>query len=1152
MKRRLLVGLCPLLLAAGARAEAPEPGREYVSAQIASGDARSLSQAYKRYADLPYLRVEKRGNLYVLRAGFWASNKQAKAALAGSSLEKPLIMGAVFRPEAIVQSNWQGPPPAQAIIRAVAQPTAPVFGRASGPLPEPMLLLAAAPSRAADGPLKPAQNPALRMSRDAAPAPPPAPVDPALAGSAEVRKAAGAVLDEREELRPFNQEDYTLAYEIFVGAGDLRRGFLVAQKAVASVPEDMDWRLKLARVAEWTQKPAVAWAQRDYMFRRGDRSNDTITALLRLAPVAPNFDTVILVWQYKASTGTLTRAQWDDLAYLYDAASRPLDGSLYFEAQFRRTSDLRLLEKAAQLSENGGDEARAYQLTIERLKYKPFPVELALHAVGYLLRQDRSKEAYALMEQHRSEVPDGSVEFWQTLAQTAWELSELGGAEEAYRKYLGAAKDPVVEDWSRLVALVRQRSPAEGARLAMEVYRRYKSLDYLILALTIRTDANDFSNQARIFASLSPQEMAEAEKSAAFLSLRAQYFQRINDEERAWSDFRRAMAINNGADADITVTALWFLIDSRRRSDLEDMLARMRPQAMENSAFWGAYAAAFQAIDKPRESIFWYRKEMQRQPDDVLLQLNYADVLDRYQQTGQADRVRQQVWMRLRDRLPTASTKIPFDADPELLSTIRLALLNRPGDPALALVRDISAQFRGLAASGADDRETRTLVLAWAVSTEQFHNAKSWMWLRYAQSVAKRTLAAQQEYDPKRADPRGPPPLWAEIQTALQLNDTQTMDRLLTTQGDALPIYNRYDTAYALNHYQQALNIAFHGMERNPVDEELHDRFRQHAPLYNNYMQLMTTRDVFGDVSSRSWQFEGRYAIARDWQLKVGYARAMQSSSDIEFSDLVPATDRLTNLEARWLYSPDTNTTLALFRRSEATARMGARVTQEYRVNNRVSLEGVAEMRGTSTQSTPMRVAGYTNNLRMTLNYELSKREYIAISPRIDRFYTQWDDYLGMAKQIEFDAGYRIRTEYPDWRVRLFVIRQVVTRGGSVAASTIARLPAAVQQDIAEGGTSPTEYFLPGGSTEVGACVGEGENIAGSNLQETYTRAWRPFFEACQQHNSVNGNGYIGFIGVAGSVIGPDHLSLRLDIARGGVGTGNFLRTLALRYRYYF
>jgi hypothetical protein len=128
----------------------------------------------------------------------------------------------------------------------------------------------------------------------------------------------------------------------------------------------------------------------------------------------------------------------------------------------------------------------------------------------------------------------------------------------------------------------------------------------------------------------------------------------------------------------------------------------------------------------------------------------------------------------------------------------------------------------------------------------------------------------------------------------------------------------------------------------------------------------------------------------------------------------------------------------------------------------------------------------------------------------------------------------------------------MVNQNGSVSATTLARLPSSVQQDVAEGGTIATQYFLPDGSTDVGVCVGSGENVAGSNLQEVYTRAWRHFFEACEQHNSVNGAGYIGYIGIAGSVIGPDHLSLRLDIARGGTGTGNFLRTLALRYRYYF
>lgn len=1150
-----LISPIALVSAHAAQPGAPQAGQEYVSVQLASGDAQALDALYQQHAGLPYLRIERRGKVAVLRAGFWDSVKAAKAALAGAGLENPLIRSAAYKPEEILQSNWKSVPaapvPAARLIPAVAvqpeaQPEKPAYVFVPGgaqPEPPGGIMTVANTTRTSDGRVAPGADPRLKMSsappENLPPPPKPAP------GQAVLSQKDG-----QEELRPFNQDDYVLAFDIFAGAGDLRRAYLVAYKAVQSVPDDMEWRLKLARVSEWSQHPDTAWAQREFMYRRGDRSDETITALLRLAPVAPNFDIVLSVWQYRASRGQMTEAQWADLAQMFDAATKPREGSLFFEAQYRKDRKPLRLEQAARLAENGGDDERAYKLFAERMALKPFSVDLALHTVIFLLRHDRTREAYDLLQAHRNEVPPDATQYWAVLGQTAWELSEFATAEQAYRHYL-TSKDATAADWSRLIALVRQRSPGEAAQLALEVFRRYRNMDYLIQAMSMRNDADDVASMGRILASLSPDETDLAERDNRFLVLRGQFYQRLNDPDRAWRDFSAAMA-NNETDTEVTVPAIWFLIDNHRVGELTAMLTRLEPRAQQDSTYWLPYAAAYHALDRYREALFWYGREIQRKPDDSLTLLNYADALDRYEQTGMADRVRQMVWYRLKESQPKDRPDVPLDPNPELLAFVRLALLNRPGDPALALVRDVAAQLRGLPAAHPDDRETRTLILSWAVSTEQFHNARAWMWLRYARSQAARKITSEASFDPRRADLRGAPPLWAEAQSSLQVNDTQNMDRLLERQASGLPIYNRYDTAYALDHWQQALDIAFHGLEKNPVDEELYDRFRIHAPLYNNYIQAGFSKNLYGDLNSNEQQFELRYMPFRRLQVLLDYSRAMQSSGNADYGPLAAPTDRLTSATFRWLGGEETNTTFSVFRRQEAETFWGASLMQTYRVDRRLTLNGGVEFRGNATESIPLRIAGYTNNLRFGLNYTISKREYIGLSTQYDRYYTQYNDYLGHSTRADFEAGYRIRTEYPDWRVRFIASYLGMTKDGSVSANSILRLPPSIQGQIATGDLTPVQYFLTSSSMTAGLCVGMGENLAGQNIQEIYTRAWRPFFEACETYNNVNYGGYIGQFGIAGSVLGPDHLSLRWETSRGGVGAGNFSRTLALRYRYYF
>lgn len=72
-------------------------------------------------------------------------------------------------------------------------------------------------------------------------------------------------------LIPFNQEDYLLAYEVFVGSGDLEQAYRVAEKAARQVSPDSGWQKRLATVAAWTQRQDVA---AEYYFLARQQTSD--------------------------------------------------------------------------------------------------------------------------------------------------------------------------------------------------------------------------------------------------------------------------------------------------------------------------------------------------------------------------------------------------------------------------------------------------------------------------------------------------------------------------------------------------------------------------------------------------------------------------------------------------------------------------------------------------------------------------------------------------------------------------------------------------------------------------------------------------------------------------------------------------------------
>lgn len=1082
--------------------ESPVTGKDYYSLQIASSkDSQALEKIYQRYTQLPYVRVERRGALYVLRAGFWADQASARQAITEARVDLTLVRVAVFRPESIVQRNWT-----EQDALATAAPS---------PLPTPV---------------NPAPASALAITLTLQPDP---------------RKHVQTTTN-HDLMRPFDQEDFVLAYDVLLGSGDVERAFLVAQQAVQQVPSDKLWRRKLARVAEWTQRPLVAAEQWRTLYQQGDRAADTVMAVLRLAPLIDDAQLALQAWADRAKQAPLTLAQWKDIFDLYESAAEPVKGSLFFEAQFGKKPNPLFLEYAARLAENAGEDERASALYMQRAKLEPFSTALVLRAVVSLIRRDHMHEALGLMKTHEDKVAPAEADFWRLLSQLAWELRDSETAQGAYQR-LTQTPQATSGDWSRLISLLQAQHPTQAAGLALEAYRRFGGQEQLLTSLELYAQTRDFQAQDRIFKSLTPESLAKAEQNLRFLLIRAQFQRHEKMPDLAWTDLRRALR-QSPQDTDAILATLWFLIDEQRTADLSAALQQYMPQAIQNPVFWLAYAAANQVLDRHREAVTWYGREVRRNPDDSLMLLNYADALERSQRAGMAARVRQHAWLQLKQKFPHPPPLQNLSQNPELLSLVRLAIMNQPGDPGLQLVRQLASQMSSVSTE-APDEQTLALVLGWAIVKEQFANARAWMWLRYA----RQSQAA--------------PPLWGDAQTALQLVETQTMDRLLTQHGPGLPIYSRYDTAYALGHVQQALDISFKGMTQQENDEPLYDRFRQHAPQNANYIQLRVVSDELGSteqqgvrlgsVVSQGLQWEMRLVPNPKLQLIAGWSRMGQARDEAPPTTepdaintwAAPESDRLNRVEARWLGDRG-ESSLALFRRQELQGHTGLRLNQTLQWGGRISLEAGLDFRTDSTLSLPLQLAGYESGLHASLNYTLGKREYFRIAPRVTRYYTQFGDYLGSGRLLDLEAGYRIRTEYPDWRVRTFATYQRASHESGAGEGFKATLPQSMRNNNPD--FDAAAFFIPEGSTTWGACLGMGENLAGQNLQTMYSRAWRPFLDFCLSHNTGGSEGYTGSLGMAGSLTGEDHLSVQLQNSEGYVSGGGTTRSLAIRYRNYF
>lgn len=328
-------------------------------------------------------------------------------------------------------------------------------------------------------------------------------------------------------------------------------------------------------------------------------------------------------------------------------------------------------------------------------------------------------------------------------------------------------------------------------------------------------------------------------------------------------------------------------------------------------------------------------------------------------------------------------------------------------------------------------------------------------------------------------------------------------------------------------------------------------------PAQSNYVQLGWDLEHQGGLNSHGLQFETRVMINPKLELLVRGVRTQQSGldSDPVLQALTPSTDRLMGVQLNWHGSRGT-TSLAVTRRDEPDGLTSVRLQKNYQWGGRLNLEAGLDLKNESMVSLPMQVAGYENSLHANMTYTLGKREYLRIAPRVSRYYSQFGDDLGSGNFLDMEFGYRIRTEYPDWRLRGYLTRQLFSVGNGMSSESIAQLPLmaqiAVSDAINNDAIDNVHYFVPESSTSWGGCWGMGENLAGQNLQTTYTRAWRPFFDLCANHNTVSGTGMSGSVGMAGSITGEDHVFIELRSSDGSQPGNSSTNALAVRYRRYF
>ncbi len=997
---------------------------------------------------------------------------------------------------------------------------------------------------------------------------------------------------------PFNADDYDLAYRVFLAAGKLDKAQRVAETAVRKLPGETIWRERLAQVAEWNRQPTVA-LQSWLDYARATNDERAWDAVMRLAPGLSDDRAYLAALRHRAGSGNLKTV--DDVVAAYERLGEPEEAMAFLQGISHGSAAREIMERHAALAERAGKDDRAFALYQQlQQRFGPRPA-YSMKLANLLYVRGQLTQAMDAMLPAMPHAGAADILYWRTFTELAKLNQRDDLLKEGYRQLMLAvgqsddehcqklppgaarndcmaeARDIAEADFSNLIAFY-DRVPIDAGRIAEASWRKTGKPQALELAIYYYTRAHAYVRIGRLLDALTPEQRREATASSRFLMRRAEYLRVTGRREEALADLRRAAALPD-AGSDALAGLLWALIDLGTDTEVRSVMRRLKDESEGNPDLWGAFAAGNMRFQDGRAALHYLHKMADGKSADPLWLGLTADAYEVIGQTDTAWRIRRQAWVDLHHAWGGGSARVAAlrgedednagEEDEETeqgapsrgdlqRQTVALGQVFASGDVSRALVIQMLRADRAAVAArkllppnaGAPSqlgeipglpplqvapppavtgsvarREAvlsaagRDVALAWALSAESNDLARAWLAKHYARQLQR--------------------PAYAEIALALDAQDMSALDRVLERQTGRVPATTQVAANVQLDRLGAAQTQAYDVMERARTNDT-EQQTLQDLLLFNaqaieprvSYLRQKPLEYIEGSLAGGVRLWDG-------YDLNLRGVWRDQRSTDPEQLVNVPSSDRRAELTLGYR---DTNQRwrLGVGQREGLERVTTARFFGEWRQESRLSFTTLLGVNQPADESAALRVGGVKDVAGLGATWRLSLREFVGARVEYSRFYGQDRSALGHGIVYDVEAGYRIRTAYPDYTVRVVGTHaNYSTNGGTLTPRMASLVPGG------EGGTPA--FYMPQGFTQAGVLFG-----FGTDLVDNYTRKWRPFMEVGVLYDTRARENVRAQLGVAGSVFGNDHLSLYVGHETAARNGGTPLTEVGLRYRWLY
>jgi len=906
---------------------------------------------------------------------------------------------------------------------------------------------------------------------------------------------------------PYEGELYLLGYDVFLANENPLEAFLLAEKAVAERPDDIDWRRRAAQSGEWSGNSLRALEHWFYLadrtevpeaadnalrLARGLSHNSLLKQLLEKRDLSADF---ALVLEYVA---------------VCEALGEPEDAITELERHRSGPGKKQALTQLARLYEAVGQPQKAVDTWLELMSGHGMTAEGLLKAASLTYGTGDTGRAYAILSRGREQIPASSLDYWQNLSDLAWALQDMPAAEQASRLLVDSGKGRE-DDYQRLILLSRDKKPELAYQLSLDGWRRFGRIDYLKSVLELGLSLKRHKLLAQLLAEqektgrLKPQE-----QDAYYWSLVSRVQRGAGAVAESMRSYREALK-RAPADGEMAAGYVWLLLDLERREELRVLLQSWKGREKKMAALYDPFAAAYAYLGQYQQALpfFQARYPYKRSSPDWLAA--YADTLEQVGWQEAAFLERMQALHLARKQMKSASAASGEDRLLLIRDYARIAMLVQPGDAVDRLVREIMG--------GRQDDASRELVAAWALSSQRSDLSRLWFWREYARMTRR--------------------PRWVELTLALEDNDRPKIARLLHYDLERLPYRDAIEGAIRVGWTPLAETIAFESFQVNDRDYLLDQQVRElYGARTGGLRYHLSLLDQEG-VGFLKQQLSLTSALTPRVSLSVAAGTTEIRHQESDVLGRYPSSTQSARIGLAMRHEGGSSEIFGGFR-DALSLHAQAGLSSDWKLHHRRNL-GLALVTGAEAEeNVGLKIGGMKDEVSAVLLQGLTPRDSVLlrVSGRLLRD-QDWNR-LGQGASFEAELSHRLLFSGPDTTLRLFSGYHYYGRGAAPTGKALLLIPE--QQRAAA-----ADFYLPASFVQAGVGI-----LVGQEGRDSYIRNWRPFGALDAYWNSSSTIGYRYELGLVGPIFGLDKMEGAFSQESGSFGRSEITSRLDLRYRYYF